>query len=49
MKLINFSEGNSLINQFVAEPTKYYSVEGVNVFFELKHKGETVDPLNHME
>ena len=34
---------------YVAEPTKYYSVEGVNVFFELKHKGETVDPLNHME
>ena len=26
---------------YVAEPTKYYSVEGVNVFFELKHKGET--------
>lgn len=31
---------------YVAEPTKYYSVEGVNVFFELKHKGETVDPIN---
>ena len=23
---------------YVAEPTKYYSVEGVNVFFELKHQ-----------
>lgn len=34
---------------YVAEPTKYYSVEGVNVFFELKHKGESVDPINHME
>ena len=34
---------------YVAEPTKYYSVEGVNVFREMKHQGEAVDPLDYME
>ena len=34
---------------YVAEPTKYYSVEGVNVFLEMRHQGETVDPLDYME
>ena len=34
---------------YVAEPTKYYSVEGVNVFFELKHQEKTLDPLDQME
>lgn len=34
---------------YVAEPTKYYSVEGVNVFFELKHQEKAVDPLDQME
>lgn len=30
----------------VAAPTKYYSVEGANVYFELTKDGEPVDPLN---
>lgn len=34
---------------YVSEPTKYYSVEGVNVFFELMHQGQAVDPLDYME
>lgn len=34
---------------YVSEPTKYYSVEGVNVYFELDHQGKTIDPLDHME
>ena len=34
---------------YVAEPTKYYSVEGVNVFFELKHQEKAIDPLDQME
>lgn len=34
---------------YVSEPTKYYSVEGVNVFFELKHGDETLDPVSYME
>ena len=34
---------------YVAEPTKYYSVEGVNVFFVLKHQEKAVDPLDQMK
>lgn len=34
---------------YVAEPTKYYTLEGPNVFLELKKDGEPVDPLDHLE
>ena len=34
---------------YVAEPTKYYSVEGANVFFELVHEEKPVDPLDYMQ
>ena len=34
---------------YVAEPTKYYSVEGPNVYFELTCGGSPVDPLDYME
>ena len=34
---------------YVAEPTKYYSVEGINLYFELLHAGEPVDALNFLE
>lgn len=34
---------------YVAEPTKYYSVEGSNVYFELQHAGTSVDPLGFFE
>lgn len=34
---------------YVSEPTKYYSVEGVSVYFQLQKDGEAVDPLNFME
>ncbi len=34
---------------YVAEPTKYYTIEGSNVFFELKHGDEAVDPLDYLE
>lgn len=34
---------------YVSEPTKYYSVEGVNLYFQLRKQGETVDPLDYME
>lgn len=34
---------------YVAEPTKYYSVEGSNVFFELRRGGDTLDPLDYLE
>ncbi|ADL05429.1 M23 family metallopeptidase [Lacrimispora saccharolytica] len=34
---------------YVAEPTKYYSVEGSNVFFELTYNDKAIDPLDHMQ
>ena len=29
----------------VAEPTKYYSVEGSNLYFALQKDGQPVDPV----
>ena len=34
---------------YVAEPTKYYSIEGINLYFELLHNGEPVDALDYLE
>lgn len=34
---------------YIAEPTKYYSVEGVNLYFELLHGDEPVDALDYLE
>lgn len=31
------------------EPTKYYSVEGTNLYFQVLKDGEPVDPMNFME
>ena len=34
---------------YLSEPTKYYSVEGTNLYFEILKDGEPVDPMNFME
>lgn len=33
----------------LSEPTKYYSVEGPNLYFEVLKDGEPIDPMNFME
>lgn len=33
---------------YVAEPTKYYVVEGPNMYLELRHQGTPVDPLDYI-
>lgn len=33
----------------IAEPTKYYSVEGSNLYFQLKKDGESIDPSQFFE
>ena len=33
----------------LSEPTKYYSVEGPNLYFEILKDGEPVDPMSFME
>lgn len=34
---------------YVATPTKYYSLEGDNVYMQVIRDGESVDPLNYLE
>lgn len=34
---------------YIAEPTKYYSVEGINLYFELQHDGTPIDALDYLE
>lgn len=34
---------------YVSEPTKYYSVEGPNLYFQLLLDGEPVNPLEYLE
>ena len=34
---------------YIAEPTKYYSVEGSNLFFELKKDDQPVNPMQFIE
>ena len=34
---------------YVAEPTKYYSVEGSNLYFELQKDGNPVNPVEFFQ
>jgi len=34
---------------YVSEPTKYYSVEGTNLYFEIRKEGQSVNPLEYLE
>ena len=34
---------------YVSQPTKYYSVEGCNVYFEMRKDGQPIDPVAFME
>ena len=49
---LNFKEGAHLetgdVIGTVAEPTKYYSLEGTNLYFELKKDGNPVDPTEYL-
>ena len=53
LKELNFKEGDYLesghVIGYVSEPTKYYSVEGSNLYFELQKDGKPVDPIQFFE
>ena len=34
---------------YVSEPTKYYTLEGSNLYFQLLRDGEPVNPMNYLE
>lgn len=53
LKEPNFAVGDYVesghVLGFVAEPTKYYSVEGSNLYFALEKDGDPVDPIEFFE
>ena len=53
LKELNFKKGDYVesghVIGYVSEPTKYYSVEGSNLYFELQKDGTPVDPILYFE
>ena len=53
LKDLNFEEGATVeagqIIGYIGEPTKYYSVEGSNLYFQLLKDGKPVNPLDYLE
>lgn len=49
LKDVTVEEGDSVsegqVIGKIAKPTKYYSVEGANLYYQVKQKEETVNPL----
>lgn len=44
----NYVEKGELVG-YLSEPTKYYSVEGCNLYFQLLKNGEPVNPMEYMD
>ncbi|MCI9136330.1 MAG: M23 family metallopeptidase [Lachnospiraceae bacterium] len=53
LKEISKNQGDYLeigeVIGYVSEPTKYYSVEGANLYFQLLKDGNPVDPMEYFE
>lgn len=47
LKVGDYVEANTVIG-YVSKPTKYYSVEGTNVYFEMRKDGQPINPLDYM-
>lgn len=52
LKELNFDVGDTLeggqVVGYVSEPTKYYSLEGTNVYFSLQKDGTPIDPTEYL-
>lgn len=44
----DYVEAKSVLG-YVSQPTKYYSVEGCNVYFEMRKDGQPVNPIEYLE
>lgn len=53
LKEVPVKEGNVVYRHeligYISEPTKYYSIEGSNLYFEVQKDGVPVDPLDYLE
>lgn len=53
LKELNFEVGDTVerghVIGYVSEPTKYYSVEGSNLYFAMEKDGEPINPLDYFE
>lgn len=43
----SYVEAGTLLG-YLSEPTKYYSVEGCNLYFEMRKEGQPVNPIDYM-
>lgn len=48
VKVGDYVEAKSVLG-YVSQPTKYYSVEGCNVYFEMRRDGQPVNPVEYLE
>ncbi len=48
VKVGDYVEAKSVIG-YVSQPTKYYSVEGSNVYFEMRKDGQPINPVEYLE
>lgn len=48
VKVGDYVEAKSVLG-YVSQPTKYYSVEGCNVYFEMRKDGQPVNPVEYLE
>lgn len=44
----DYVNANTVIG-YVSQPTKYYSVEGCNVYYEMRKDGQPIDPLQFVD
>lgn len=44
----DYVEAKSVLG-YVSQPTKYYSVEGCNVYFEMRKDGQPINPVEYLE
>ncbi len=53
LKDVSVTEGSYVAQDtvlgYINEPTKYYSVEGSNLYFQVNKDGEPVDPLDYLQ